>query len=277
MYSIVIPARYASTRLPGKPLAQIDGKPMIEHVYQRASASAASEVVVATDDPRVVAAVQGFGGIAVLTRADHPSGTDRLNEVAELRAYADEHIVVNLQGDEPLMPVAVIEQVASDIASAETAGIATLCEPINSVDELLDPNVVKVVRSDENMALYFSRAPVPFARDAAQLDMSPGEDNYRLSFKQQPLQQQLQPRPDTSAAQSPWYRHIGLYAYRVAVLRQFVSWPLAPAEALEKLEQLRALHNGVGIHCSEACQPVPAGVDTAADLQRVQQAFAASH
>lgn len=265
MFSIVIPARYASTRLPGKPLLDIAGKPMIQHVYERAMASSADEVIVATDDRRVLEVVQDFGGEVVLTRADHPSGTDRLNEVAELRGYASDRILVNVQGDEPLIPVAVIEQVASNMALIETAGMATLCEAITTVEDLLDPNAVKVVRDSHNMALYFSRAPMPFPRDAVDPTASlvagqlhgPALDSYMREH----------------GARVGWFRHIGLYAYRCSVLKDFVTWPMAALEHCEKLEQLRALYNGVNIHCAEAVEPVPAGVDTAQDLARVCAVF----
>ena len=265
MFSIVIPARYASTRLPGKPLLDIAGKPMIQHVYERAIASSADEVIVATDDQRVLEAVQDFGGEVVLTRADHPSGTDRLNEVALQRGYASDHILVNVQGDEPLIPVAVIEQVASNMVRSETAGIATLCEAITTVDDLLDPNAVKVVRDCHNMALYFSRAPIPFPRDAV--------DPAAIPAAGQLHEPALEGYMREHAATVGWFRHIGLYAYRCSVLKDFVKWPLAAIEYGEKLEQLRALYNGVNIHCAEAVEPVPAGVDTAQDLARVGALF----
>ncbi len=241
-FVIVIPARYASSRLPGKPLLDIAGKPMIQRVYERAMQTSARQVVVATDDQRIVDTVANFGGQALMTAQSHTSGTDRLEEVAGKLGLADEQIVVNLQGDEPLMPVAAVEQVAKNLAENPSCGIATLCECINDTDEIDNPNAVKVVRDNDRRALYFSRATIPHSRDG---DYAP---NREL-----------------------WYRHLGIYAYRVRVLRQFVQWPPAPLEMAEMLEQLRALYNGVAIHCDEACEAVPAGVDTADDLERARQ------
>lgn len=247
-FTVVIPARFGSSRLPGKPLADIAGKPMIERVYACAAQSLASRVVVATDDERIVSAVQSFGGDVCLTAADHESGTDRLQEVAQQLGLADDEIVVNVQGDEPLIPAAVINQVAHNLAAHSEASCATLAEPIESVDDAFNPNVVKVVANQQGLALYFSRAPIPWAREA---------------YQQSPVQ----------AVAALAQRHIGIYAYRVALLREFVGWPLAELEATEKLEQLRILANGRQIHVAAACEAVPGGVDTAEDLERVRALF----
>jgi 3-deoxy-manno-octulosonate cytidylyltransferase (CMP-KDO synthetase) len=251
-FSVIIPARYASTRLPGKPLADIAGKPMLQHVWERARRSSASAVIIATDDPRVQAAAEAWGAQVCMTRAEHVSGTDRLQEVVQSCGLADEEVVVNVQGDEPLIPPAVIEQVAANLERHASAGVATLCTPITSPEALRDPNVVKVVSDCSGFALYFSRAPIPFPRG---LDLE-GADAADL------------------LAQGQWRRHIGLYAYRVGFLHRFVTWPQAPQERLEQLEQLRALHRSERIHVDSACEDVPAGVDTAEDLEQVRRRFA---
>ena len=247
-FYVVIPARYASTRLPAKPLRDIAGKPMIQHVYERACESAARRVIVATDDTRIEAVVKAFGGQVCMTSATHNSGTDRLQEVAQQLALQGNDIVVNVQGDEPLIPPAVINQVANNLANAHAASVATLSEPIHSLEDFRNPNIVKVVADKTGRALYFSRAPIPWPRDhfaAAQVQDLP------LNF--------------------PCQRHIGIYAYRVALLNRFVGWPQAPLEHIESLEQLRVLWHGETIHIDEACAAVPGGVDTEADLQRVRQ------
>ncbi len=244
-YNVIIPARYASTRLPGKPLRDIVGQTLIERVYRQATHSNAVRVIVATDDERIVSTVQDFGGEVALTSVEHASGTDRLAEVVTQLGLADDEIVVNVQGDEPLIPPVVINQVAENLAANLTAGVATLCEPINSVEQLLDPNIVKVVADTNNCALYFSRAPIPWPRDHfAQAQSSlPVDQNYR--------------------------RHIGLYAYRVGLLHKFVAWPMAEIEKTEALEQLRFMHQAVTIHVADSLADVPPGVDTEADLQAV--------
>lgn len=246
-FHIIIPARYHSTRLPGKPLLDIIGKPMIQRVYECASHSDAESLVVATDDQRIVDVVASFGGRAVMTRADHESGTDRLQEVVSILALPPDDIVVNVQGDEPLIPSAVINQVAKNLAMHPEASVATLSEPLESVEQVFDPNVVKVVADIHQLALYFSRAPIPWDRN-----------NYQSTPPS---------LPDGIAVQ----RHIGLYAYRVDLLHKFVTWPLAALESIEKLEQLRVLANGHRIHIAEACEPVPGGIDTQSDLQRVRE------
>jgi 3-deoxy-manno-octulosonate cytidylyltransferase (CMP-KDO synthetase) len=244
-FTVVIPARYGSTRLPGKPLFDIHGKPMVQRVWEQAKLSSADRVVIATDDTRIFDVAVAFGAQACMTSAEHPSGTDRLQQVVEKLGLRSEDIVVNVQGDEPLIPPQVIDQVADNLSRHPLAGVATLCEVIHSIDDLLNPNVVKVVIDSQGMAMYFSRATIPWPRDA---------------FMQQ---------PGIMPARGQWSRHIGIYAYRSGFLHQFVSWAPAPQEQLECLEQLRALHNGVKIHVENACQPVPAGVDTAADLALV--------
>ena len=249
-FHVVIPARYGSTRLPGKPLADIAGKPMIRHVWERAVASGATRVVVATDDARVEAAGRDFGAEVLVTRADHRSGTDRIAEVAERLGWADDTVVVNLQGDEPTMPPALLRQVAADLAAHPDAAMATLGVPITGRDELFDPNVVKAVVDGMGWALYFSRAPIPWHRD---------------SF---PTARALPPGVG-------FVRHLGLYAYRAGFLRAFVAWPAAPLEQCEALEQLRALWHGARIRLGLACEAPGPGVDTPGDLDAVRRSLAA--
>lgn len=251
-FHVVIPARFASTRLPGKPLLDICGKPMIQHVYESAARSAATSVTIATDDTRIAAAVRRFGGQVCITRADHESGTDRLQEVATLLGYPPEAVVVNVQGDEPLLPPEVIDQVAANLVGNPASSAATLCEPIRDLPTLFDANVVKVVADESGQALYFSRAPIPWVREQFS-----GRDLSDI--------QSIIPAPAIHAN-----RHIGLYAYRVALLHDFVQWPVALLESLEKLEQLRILAKGHRMHVAPACTAVPGGVDTAADLERVR-------
>lgn len=244
-YLVVVPARFASTRLPGKPLEDIAGKAMIRHVWERAQESAAERVIVATDDHRIAAACDSFAAECLLTRADHPSGTDRLAEVVDRLALDDDAIVVNVQGDEPLIPAAVIDQVASNLARVRSASMATLCEPITTPAALRNPNAVKVVFDAQGMALYFSRACIPWPRD---------HDWHR----------EIMPDGD-------WFRHLGIYAYRAGFLRRYRDWQPAPQERLESLEQLRALHEGERIHVAPACAPVPGGIDTPEDLEALRQ------
>ena len=246
-FSVIIPARYGSSRLPGKPLLDLGGQPMIQRVWQRASDSGAERVIIATDDQRIADAAAGFGAECVLTRADHPSGTDRLQEVVATLKLSDDHIVVNVQGDEPLLPPAVIDQVAGNLTSAPDTDIATLAEPIRDSEQFFDPNAVKVVFDAHHRALYFSRAPIPWHRDA-----------FAGAARDLP-------------AQADSWRHVGIYAYRVSFLHRFVTWPPGRLEKIEMLEQLRAMENGVRIHVAPACESIPAGVDTEADLNRVRQ------
>ncbi|MEE3389076.1 MULTISPECIES: 3-deoxy-manno-octulosonate cytidylyltransferase [unclassified Alcanivorax] len=244
-FYVVVPARYASTRLPGKPLADIAGKPMVVRVAERCQQSEAGQVYVATDDSRIAAALDGQVPV-VMTREDHPSGTDRLQEVAATLGLADDDIIVNVQGDEPLIPPSVINQVAANLAANPSCQMATLCEPIDDADSLFNPNVVKVVFDDQGRALYFSRAPIPWHLDG----FAEGGRDIR---------------------DGQWWRHIGIYAYRVSFLHQYVQWPPAQLEQLESLEQLRAMANGVAIHVAPATEVVPGGVDTPADLERLRK------
>lgn len=259
-FNVVIPARFASSRLPGKPLADIGGRPMIVHVAERARQSGAGAVVVATDNERVADAVLDAGCDACLTRSDHVSGSDRVMEVAEARGWAADTVVVNVQGDEPLIPPAVIAQVADLLLRDPDSGVATLCEPIADVADVFDPNVVKVVTGTDGFAVYFSRAPIPYARDAF-AGASPGQPPPGSA-------------PGLAEPHGYWQRHIGIYAFRVAALQQFVSLPPGGLEQLEALEQLRLVERGIGIRVAPALAPVPGGVDTPADLERVRGIFA---
>lgn len=249
-FTVVIPARFASSRLPGKPLQDIAGKPMVQWVWEQARKSSAARVVVATDDARIFEACQGFGAEVLMTRADHTSGTDRLAEVASALGLSADAIVVNVQGDEPLIPPAVIDQVAHNLAAHGEAGIATLAEPIEDVTALFNPNFVKVSTDCNGLALTFSRAPLPWARD------------------------ELARAPDQLPANIPFRRHIGIYAYRAGFLQDFVNWGPCWLETCESLEQLRALWHGVRIHVADALQAPPAGVDTPDDLERVRRLLA---
>ncbi|MDP3518827.1 MAG: 3-deoxy-manno-octulosonate cytidylyltransferase [Pseudohongiella sp.] len=236
-FMVVIPARFASTRLPGKPLLDIAGMPMIQHVYQRACESDANAVVIATDDERIAHVAQGFGARVVMTRTDHQSGTDRIQEVAASLGLPAHAVVVNVQGDEPLIPPATINQVAANLQKHPDAGISSLFHTIHNATELHNANAVKVVTDAQGYALYFSRSALPW------------QDSEPVHGK----------------------RHIGIYAYRVATLNSFVSWPRSLLEVSERLEQLRAMHHGVRIIMDEAVQKVPAGVDTPDDLEAVRQ------
>lgn len=248
-FTVIIPARFGSTRLPGKALRAIAGRPMIEHVWARACASAAQRVVVATDDGRIEAAARGFGAEVCMTATHHLSGTDRVAEVAARLQLPPEAIVVNLQGDEPLVPPAIIDQVAANLAARPHMHMATLCEPLDEV-LLHDPSAVKVVRGADGRALYFSRATIPWYRDA---------------FAQAPGQ-----LPEAAPAGPLLRRHVGLYAYRVDYLRELVALAPCALELAESLEQLRALYHGGLIHVDEACEVPGPGVDTEADLARVE-------
>jgi 3-deoxy-manno-octulosonate cytidylyltransferase (CMP-KDO synthetase) len=250
-FRVVIPARYGSTRLPAKAIAEIAGQPMIQWVVAAARGSSAGEILVATDDQRVANAVgTGIDSVTVvMTRVDHPSGTDRIAEVAALRNWDDDDIVVNVQGDEPQLPPTIIDQVAELLASDARADLATLSTPIGSLEDFLDPNVVKVVVASDRSALYFSRAPIPWHRDGAA--------------------QGIPTQTSTLGAQ----RHLGIYAYRVASLRRMTSMAPSTLEVTEKLEQLRALQAGMRILVAEACEIPGAGVDTEHDLERVRAAL----
>ena len=253
-FYIVIPARYASSRLPAKPLAMIGDKTMIQRVYEQASKSSAIKVIVATDDQRIADSVKAFGGEVCMTLSTHTSGTDRLQEVAACYGFSDNDIVVNVQGDEPLIPPEVIDQVAANLAANSAASVSTLCEPITSLQDFNNTNVVKVVADNNGFALYFSRAPIPWPRDA-----------FIDGSSENTLENDSQLPSDLVAR-----RHIGIYAYRCALLNRFISWPPAPLEQLESLEQLRVLSNGERIHVALSCKKVPSGVDTPADLERIR-------
>lgn len=251
-FTVIIPARFASTRLPGKPLLDIAGKPMIQHVYEQALKSNADQVVIATDDLRIEELCISIGASVVMTSTDHTSGTDRLEEVVTKLRLAEEHIVVNVQGDEPLIPPEIINQVAQNLAINPSAGIATLCERIHDPKHVFNPNVVKVVFDDRGLASYFSRAPIPWARD---------------SFSNMSA--------DSIPPGAEYFRHIGMYAYRVEFLKNYVTWLPSMTERTESLEQLRALSNGVKIHIEEALVSPPAGVDTEEDLERLRKFMSA--
>ena len=248
-FHIIIPARYGASRLPGKPLLDVAGRPLLQWVWDCARASGALSVIVATDDARVRSAATGFGADVAMTSVEHGSGTDRIAEVVRARGLAPEATVINLQGDEPLMPPAVPARVAAALAEHPECGIATAAAPISSLAEFHDPSCVKVLRSLRGEALYFSRACVPWPRDAATAGR-PG---------------------DFSRA----FRHIGIYGYRVKSLLEFAGWPPTPLETTEKLEQLRALEHGMRIHVVALQEAPPAGVDTPEDLEAVRAALRA--
>jgi 3-deoxy-manno-octulosonate cytidylyltransferase (CMP-KDO synthetase) len=236
-FHVFIPARYASTRFPGKPLADLGGKPMVVRVCERAAASGASSIHVATDDARIADAVRAHGHSALMTQASHPSGTDRIAEAARLAGLGGEDIVVNLQGDEPLMEPALLAEVAGALHCDREASVATACHAITNAAELDNPNVVKVVVDAAGRALYFSRARIPYPRE-------PG---------------------------GAWYRHAGLYAYRMAFLERFASLAPAPHESTEALEQLRVLWHGYRIAVVTSAREIPPGVDTPRDLDAVRR------
>lgn len=243
-FHIVIPARFAASRLPGKPLIDVGGRPLIQWVFECARAAGAASVTIATDDERILTAACAFGADAVLTATEHASGTDRIAEVVRAKRWGADEIVVNLQGDEPLTPPAVLERVAAALHDRPEADIATVDAPITSVAEFLDPNCVKTLQARDGTALYFSRAPVPWPRD------------------------------HVAAGRPTWFagsrRHIGIYAYRVKSLLRFSDHAPTPLERVEKLEQLRALEHGMRIQVVSLDQAPPAGIDTPEDLERVR-------
>jgi 3-deoxy-manno-octulosonate cytidylyltransferase (CMP-KDO synthetase) len=247
MFRIAIPARHASTRLPGKPLALLAGRPMIEHVHRLATRSGADEIVVATDDERIRAACAAFGAEVEMTAASHPSGTDRIAELASRRGWPLDSVVVNVQSDEPMLPPGLIDQVAALLERDQGADLATLCAPIASLEEYLDTNVVKVVLRADGRALYFSRAPIPWRRDGA-----PAGFASQTEF------------------QGSW-RHLGIYAYRVSALLRIAASPPSSLERLERLEQLRAMQMGLAIAVAPASEVPGPGVDTPHDLERVDR------
>lgn len=243
-YHIVIPARFASERLPGKVLLDLAGRPMLQLVWQQARQSSALSVVIATDDERIAAAARGFDAQVVMTSAAHRSGSDRIAECADQLGWPDDQLVVNLQGDEPLMPPACLDQVAALLEQQFDCDVASLYWPIDEADEVLNPNAVKVVTDVQDRALYFSRSPVPYAR--AYTDVQTAIDAGVL-----------------------WKRHLGLYAYRLSALRRFTSVSPTPLESAESLEQLRMMEQGGHIAMAQACEFIPAGVDTEDDFYRV--------
>jgi 3-deoxy-manno-octulosonate cytidylyltransferase (CMP-KDO synthetase) len=254
-FTVLIPARHASTRLPGKPLADIGGKPMVVRVAERALASGADQVVVATDDERVRAAVVAHGFAACMTRADHATGTDRLAEAAARLELPDDALVVNVQGDEPLLAPALIRSIADLLAAKPAAAIATACHAIDDPAEAFNPNVVKVVVDRDGYAMYFSRATIPWARDAFAATVAGGV-------------------PPALPPGLPLFRHYGLYAYRVAFLRAYPALAPAPVERFEALEQLRALWHGYRIAVAVTAGTPAPGVDTPEDLERVRAIYA---
>lgn len=254
-FTVIIPARYASTRLPGKPLAEIAGKPMIQHVWEKAQQSGAERVIVATDTQEVAEAVKKFGGEVCMTSLQHNSGTERLAEVVEKLAIADDEIIVNIQGDEPLIPPIIVSQVAQNLMKYQV-NMASLAVKIEHAEELFNPNVVKVLTDKDGYVLYFSRAVIPWDRD---------------QFAQ--IQPQSPALPSLQLADY-YLRHIGIYAYRAGFIKQYVRWQPTALEQIERLEQLRVLWYGEKIHV-ELAQEVPAvGVDTAEDLEKVRSILA---
>lgn len=244
-YHIVIPARYASERLPGKLLLDLAGKPVLQHVWQRACESGAQTVTIATDDERIAGAARAFGAQVVMTAPAHQSGSDRIAECAKHLGWPGDTLVVNLQGDEPLMPPACLDQVAALLNQAPDCEVASLFWPITDADEVLNPNAVKVVTDMRGRALYFSRAPIPYSRAHASIG-------------------------DALAAGVQWRRHLGLYAYRLEALDRFTSGAPTPLEQSERLEQLRMMEQGGRIAMAQACEFIPAGIDTEDDLHRVR-------
>ncbi|MEE9303451.1 MAG: 3-deoxy-manno-octulosonate cytidylyltransferase [Thiotrichaceae bacterium] len=254
-FHIVIPSRYSSSRLPGKPLKLIAGKTMIARVYEQAVKSGIKSICVATDDARIQAEVESFAGQVVMTRADHQSGTDRLAEVCELQGWDDNDIVINLQGDEPLMPPEVIQFLA-EIAKQTDAAISTLATPITTIEDVFNPNIVKVVMDAKGKAHYFSRAPIPWDRD-----------NYTWTPAD------TCPPADVKTQR---FRHLGMYAYRVSTLKKIPQLPPCEVEQIESLEQLRPLHNGIEIQVGIIDNAPDHGIDTEEDLLRVNALFTES-
>jgi len=248
-FVVAIPARYAASRLPGKPLRTIGGEPLVLHVARRALAAGACDVWVAADDDRIAQALEGCGVRVAMTSPDHASGTDRLAECARIAGWADDTIVVNLQGDEPFAPASGLQAAARALAESG-AEMATLATPIEDAATLFDPNAVKLVRADDGTALYFSRAPIPWPRDAFAADRSVLPDG------------------------GPWLRHIGLYAYRAGFLQRFAALPPGRLERIESLEQLRVLEAGFRIAVALSPEPFPPGVDTPEDLARAETRWA---
>ncbi len=243
-FTVIIPSRYQSARLPGKPLIMLAGKSMIERVWLQAIKSGARQVIIATDDQRIMQTCLGFDARVCLTQTTHQSGTDRLAEVVKKMQLNEDEIIVNVQGDEPLIPVENIIQVAELLQKNRNIFMATLSTPVTSIEELKDPNAVKVVADNDNNALYFSRSVIPYARD---------------------------PNSEYNMSATLYQRHIGLYAYRAGFLNTFCNWPPSELEQLEKLEQLRVLSQGYKIKIEQAIKKPPTGIDTAEDVKRVEK------
>ena len=242
-FSVLIPARYSSSRFPGKPLIELNGRTMIQRVYERATKSKAAAVYVATDDERIADSVYEIGGKVVMTEANHESGSDRIYEAASTLGLRDDEVVVNVQGDEPLIPPEAIDQVARLVD--QKTRMATLMTTLRHAEEVFDPNVVKVVADNSGQALYFSRAPIPWSRDQFQ-------NGDKLL-------------PNTSA----WNRHLGIYSYSMSMLREYVNWPIGMFEHIEALEQLRVLANGERIRVEQSTSEIPRGIDTPEDVAHV--------
>lgn len=269
-FTVIIPARYASSRFPGKPLADISGKPMVVHVAERAAKSGAAEVLVATDHPEIATAAEQYGFTAVMTRGDHVSGTDRVAEVSKKRGYAGHRIIVNIQGDEPLIAPELIREVAQNLQDHAEAEVSTACHPIEDPADILNPNVVKVVLDNQGYALYFSRAPIPFARDAFTRSLVPRDAFTRSHDSAKNIYAAgISAIPDGL----PAFRHIGIYGYRAGFLKRYARLAPSPLEQFEALEQLRVLWHGYKISVALARDVVPPGVDTPEDLQRLKRSL----
>jgi 3-deoxy-manno-octulosonate cytidylyltransferase (CMP-KDO synthetase) len=249
MFHIVIPARYESSRLPGKPLLDIGGKPMIAHVYQRALETGAESVVVATDDTRIADAVHAINGNVLLTAVEHESGTERIAEVIAQGSYADDDIIINLQGDEPFVPVELLQQTAAALNAHPSASMASLFIPLSEPEEVFNPNIVKVVLDKDNFAMYFSRAPIPWLRN------------------------EFATLPSTEFDAAQFYRHVGIYGYRASFVTEYVQLPVSPLEKLESLEQLRVLFNGYKIIMAQASALPGQEVNTAEDLLQAREIY----
>lgn len=247
-FHAIIPARYSSTRLPGKVLLDIDGKPMLQHVYERSIDSGAESVVIATDDKRVADTAEKFGARVCMTSESHLSGTERLSEAVQALELDEEEIVVCVQGDLPLIPSETIRAVAADLAEHDNVKVSSVCDVIEDPQNLFNPNVVKVVMNRRNYAMYFSRAVIPW-----ELENFRNKENIKLSGNH--------------------YRHVGLYAYRVGFLTDYMEWATSPLETMESLEQLRTLWHGGRIHMYLSKQKLPPGVDTQEDLEKVRKYF----
>ncbi len=249
-FHVIIPVRYDSKRLPGKPLLEIEGKPLVQHVYERGVESCASSVIIATDSIEIKEVAESFGARVCMTSSDHPSGTDRLAEAVEALGYDKDDVVVNLQGDEPMISPHTIQAVARDLTIHDNVGLATVACPIQNAEELLSPHVVKVVLNKRGFAMYFSRAPIPWDRD------------------------EFANNPDSPAISPLHYRHVGIYSYRVGFLQQYLAWEQSDIGGMESLEQLRVLWNAQRIHVVVEEKPVTPGIDTEEDLERIRAIFA---